>query len=179
MERRSFFPILGVVALPLEAQHEHHKPARIFADDYQLRALTAEQDKMLAVLTDIIIPDDETSKGAGAARVSRYFDLLANYLPDFKAAVLDGLSSVEAATTIRFGHPFLELGRVQQTEIVRLMAQNEGAPLTAAERFFEVLKQQTIEGYRLSHIGQTEWIGYKPHPGGLYPDSTIDGLGRK
>ncbi|MEJ1934592.1 gluconate 2-dehydrogenase subunit 3 family protein [Nostoc sp. NIES-2111] len=170
MERRNLFPILGALALPLEAQHEHHKAARIFAEDYQLRAFSEAQDQMLARLTDIIIPDDETARGAGAAKVSRYFDLVAHYVPEFRAAVLDGLSSVEAAATLRFGAAFGDLNRAQQTEIVREMAQNEGEPRTALERFFAVLKFHTVEGYRLSHIGQTEWIRYKPHPGGLYPD---------
>jgi hypothetical protein len=173
MERRSLFPILGAVALPLDAQHEHHKPAKIFADDYKLRAFTAEQDKILSVLADIIIPDDETSKGAGAARVSRYFDLVAYYVPTVKAAFVEGLAALNAERA------FLPLTRERQTDLVRRMAANEGAPTNALERFFEVLKFHTVEGYRLSHIGQTEWIRYKPHSGGLYPDATVDGLDAK
>ncbi len=173
MDRRSLFPILGAVALPIEAQHEHHKPAKIFADDYKLRAFTPEQDKTLSALADIIIPDDETSKGAGAARVSRYFDLVAHYVPVVKAAFMEGLAAVQAEGA------FLSLTRERQTELVRRMAANEGAPTNALERFFEVLKFHTVEGYRLSHIGQTEWIRYKPHPGGLYPDTTVDGVEAK
>ncbi len=173
MDRRSLFPILGAVALPIEAQHEHHKPAKIFADDYKLRAFTTEQDKTLAALADIIIPDDETSKGAGAARVSRYFDLMAHYVPAVKAAFLEGLAAVNAEGN------FAAKTRAQQIDIVRRMAANEGTPTNALERFFELLKFHTVEGYRLSHIGQTEWIRYKPHPGGLYPDATVDALDAK
>jgi hypothetical protein len=174
VQRRELFPILTAAALPLEAQHEHHKPAKIFADDYKLRAFTDEQDQVLNRLAGIIIPDDETSRGAETARVGRYFDLLAHYLPAVKKQFLDGLVVVEEEARVRFGHSFAHLNAAQQTEIVAAMAKNEGAPTNPFERFFEILKFQTIEGYRLSHIGQTEWIQYKPHPGGLYPDSSVD-----
>ncbi len=172
MDRRELFPILA--ALPLAAQHEHHRPPKIFADDYKLRAFTAEQDAMLARLADIILPDDATSRGAAAAKVNRYFDLVAHYTPALKEAFSQGLGHVDAAAAKRFGHPFSHLDREKQTAIVETMAAHEGAPGSELERFFEVLKFHTVEGYRLSHIGQTEWIGYKPHPGGLYPDTTID-----
>ncbi len=172
MQRRDLFPILA--SLPLAAQHEHHKPARIFADDYQLRAFTPTQDQTLNRLAGIIIPDDPTARGAEAARVSRYFDLLAHYLPAFKQQFLEGLAAVDAESQSRFGHPFPQLSLSQQSAVVAAMAKNETAPTNALERFFEVLKFHTVEGYRLSHIGQTEWIQYKPHPGGLYPDTTVD-----
>jgi hypothetical protein len=174
MQRRDLLPILGAAALPLQAQHEHHKPAKIFADSYQLRAFSAEQDQALSQLADIIIPDDATSRGAGAARVSRYFDFLAHYTPALKSAFLSGLEAVNTAAQSRFGHAFAHLDRSQQTALVELMAQNESAPTNDLERFFEVLKFHTVEGYRFSHIGQTEWIRYQPHPGGLYPDNTVD-----
>jgi hypothetical protein len=178
MERRELFPILASLPLAaqnLAAQHDHAKPSKLFADDYQLRAFTPEQDQVLNRLAGIIIPDDPTSRGAEAARVSRYFDLLGHYLPEVKKQFLDGLAAVEAAATGRFGRSFAQLSLPQQTEIVGLMAENEGAPQTALERFFAILKFHTVEGYRLTPIGMTEWMKHKPHPGGLYPDNTVDG----
>jgi hypothetical protein len=177
MERRELFPILAAVPLaelPLAAQHEHHRPAKIFADDYRLRAFTEAEDRTLSSLADIVIPDDERSPGAGAARVSRYFDLMAHYVPRIKEGFARGLAAVEAESARRFQQSFARIGRERQTEIVSTMAAHEGAPESELERFFALLKHQTVEGYRLSHIGQTQWIGYKPHPGGLYPDDTLD-----
>jgi len=107
--------------------------------------------------------------------VSRYFDLVAFYTPALKANVMRGLEMVDAEAMKQFGKAFAGLDRGQQTKVVEVMARNEGKATNDFERFFEVLKFHTVEGYRLSHIGQTEWLQYKPHPGGLYPDGALDG----
>ena len=41
------------------------------------------------------------------------------------------------------------------------MARNEKAPSTELERWFELLKQMTVEAYVLSDAGMTQYLGYK------------------
>jgi hypothetical protein len=175
MERRELFPILAAATVaPLDAQHQHHRPALVSTDRYQLQVFSAEQNRILDELAEILIPADAASGGARAARVSQYFDLMAAHLAGFRQDFEQGLRDLDALAQERFAAPLASLDTARLTELLRIASANEGAPRTGAERFFELLKFQTVEGYRQSHIGQTEWLGYKPHPPGLYPDRTVD-----
>ncbi len=175
MERRELFPILAAGAVaPLEAQHEHHRPALVSTDKYQLQVFNAEQNRILDALAEIIIPADERSGGARAGRVSQYFDLVAAHVPAVRKGFEEGLRDFEALAAERFGKRLAELEDTALEELLRSAAATEGAASSGAGRFFEVLKYHTVEGFRLSHIGQMEWLGYKPHAPGLYPDRTVD-----
>ena len=172
MHRRELFPILA--AASLNAQHEHHKVALVSTPNYQLKTFTGEQNQILAELTDIIIPADVTSAGAREARVSQYIDLVAASVAPVKKAIDDGLRDFNTLAETKFGAPLAKLDRAKLTRLLEAASAKEGNPTNGAEQFFELLKFHTIEGYRLSHIGQTQWLGYKPHEPGLYPDLTVE-----
>ena len=175
IERRELFPILATaVVTALNAQHAHHKPALVSTSAYKRQAFNDEQNTILDLLADIIIPADPKSGGAHDALVANYFDLVAHHVPAVKKAFEDGLNDFNSLALVSFGHPLAHLDRKQLTELLAVAAQQEGAASTPQEKFFELLKFHTVEGYRLSHIGQSQWIGYKPHAPGLYPDFTID-----
>jgi len=175
MDRRELFPILAAATIAsLNAQHEHHKVAQVSTANYRLQVLTKEQNQILAELTDIIIPADASSAGAKEARVSQYFDLVAASVAPIKQAIEDGLRDFNTLAEAKFESPLANLDRAKLTNLLETASANEGKPTTGAEQFFELLKFHTIEGYRLSYIGQTQWLGYKPHAPGLYPDLTVD-----
>lgn len=175
MERRELFPILmAAVAADADAQHEHHKPAVVSTDAYRRRVFDERQNATLSTLADIIIPASDGSGGAAEARVSQYFDLVASQVPPMKEAFFTGLLEFDALALKLEGRKLNELDRAGLTRLLTEAARQEGAPTDGAGRFFELLKLHTVEGYRMSHIGQMQWIGYKPHPVGLYPDLTVD-----
>lgn len=175
IDRRELFPILAAASVAaLSAQHEHHRPALISTAAYKRQAFSDEQNAILDLLADIIIPADPKAGGAHDALVSNYFDLIAHHVPAVKNAFADGLKDFNSLALASFGHPLAHLDRKQLTAMLEVAAAEEGTPSTPQGKFFEFLKFHTIEGYRLSYIGQTQWIGYKPHPPGLYPDFTID-----
>ena len=91
-----------------------------------------------------------------------------------KQAIDDGLRDFNILAETKFESPLAKLDRAKLTNLLETASANEGQPTTGSEQFFELLKFHTIEGYRLSHIGQTQWLGYKPHAPGLYPDLTVD-----
>jgi hypothetical protein len=172
IERRELFPILG--ASVLSAQHEHHRVAKVSSAEYKLRVLSAEQNRILDALTDIILPTDERAPGASAARVSQYLDLAASYQEPLRDGLMRGLAALDQVARREEGKALGELDRGGLTRVLEIAARNEGAPTDEAERFFEVLKFHTVEGYRFSHIGQMQWIGYRPHEyGKLYPDEAV------
>ena len=122
-------------------------------DAYKLQVFTPQQNKILDLLADLIIPADANSGGAHDARVSQY------------KALESALAELDLIAQKTFSQPLAALDRAQMTGVL------EAAP----EALLEMLKSHTVEGYRLSYIGQTQWMGYKPHLPGLYPDHSVDG----
>ena len=69
------------------------------------------------------------------------------------------LIAVETEARSRFSVPFLDCSEGQQDEILAEMALNEKTPETDLQRFFGVLKAQTITGYYASRVGLIQEVG--------------------
>lgn len=127
-----------------------------------LKFFTAAQHRTVEALTEVIIPTDERSPGAKAAKVADYLDFVLNESSaDAKRAWSDGLAVVDAASSAQFGKPFADLTAEQQVAIVTEAAKNEGNPTTPLETFFGEAKGRTIQGYYTSEIGIHQELKYK------------------
>ncbi len=127
-----------------------------------LKFFTAAQHRTVDALTEVIIPTDERSPGARAARVADYLDFVLNEAsPDAKQAWKDGLAALDGASAAQFHKPFAELTAEQQVAIVTFASQNEGNPTTPLETFFHEAKGRTIHGYYTSEIGIHQELRYK------------------
>jgi hypothetical protein len=133
-----------------------------------LEALTAEQYATLEALTEAIIPADERSPGAKAARVADYIDLLLSEADDTRRQQwTEGLAALDADAAARFGKPFVELDAAQVEAVLTDASKNEKAPAlqkdqrSALEVFFVTAKQATIQGYYTSEIGIHQELEYK------------------
>ena len=127
-----------------------------------LKALTAPQYATLDVLVDAIIPTDERSPGARAARVADYVDLLLSEVDaEVRQQWTDGLAAVDAEAATRFSAPVSRLTPPQVEALLTAISANERQPQTAAERFFVTTKRATIQGYYSSEIGIHKDLRYK------------------
>ena len=127
-----------------------------------LKFFTAAQHRTVDALADVIIPADEHSPGARAARVADYLDFILNESSaEAKQAWKDGVAVLDAASTAQFGTPFADLAGEQQVAIVALAARNEGNPTNPLETFFGEAKGRTIHGYYTSEIGIHQELKYK------------------
>ena len=127
-----------------------------------LKFFTAAQHRAVDALTEVIIPTDERSPGAKAARVADYLDFVLNESSaEARQAWKDGLASLDAVSATQFGKPFADLTAEQQTAIVSEAAKNEGNPTTPLERFFNEAKGRTVHGYYTSEIGIHQELKYK------------------
>ena len=127
-----------------------------------LKFFTVAQHRTVDALTEVLIPADERSPGARAARVTDYLDfILSESSADAKHAWKDGIAALDAASTSEFGAPFADLAGEQQVAIVTLAASNEGHPVTPLETFFDEAKSRTIHGYYTSEIGIHQELKYK------------------
>jgi Gluconate 2-dehydrogenase subunit 3 len=124
--------------------------------------LTAEQYGAVDALAEVIIPADEHSPGARAARVADYIDLLlAESDRQTQEAWTAGLAALDKASQERFGAPFARLAAAQASDLLTGISRKEFDPQTPLEQFFAVTKSATIRGYYTSEIGIQQDLQYK------------------
>ena len=127
-----------------------------------LKFFTVAQHRAVDALTEVIIPTDERSPGARAAKVADYLDFILNEAPvEAKKAWNDGLAALDAASAGQFSKPFADLTGEQQVAIVTEAAKDEANPTTPLATFFREAKGRTIHGYYTSEIGIHQELKYK------------------
>ncbi len=127
-----------------------------------LKFLTPAQHHTVDTLAELIIPADDRSPGARAAKVADYLDFaLSEASPQTRATWTEGLAALDAASAVQFGKPFAAAGADQQTTLLTAIAANEFAPMTPLEHFFREAKAKTIFGYYTSEIGIHQELKYK------------------
>ena len=145
-------PLLS--ARPLAALTERAFAARFF---------TPAEFAMVDELSDLIIPTDEQSPGARAARVAGEIDRrMADSLdPEPKKRWRDGLRTVNDLAREMTGKAFMQATPEQRLAVLTRMAANESDPKTPAERFFGYLKRSTARAYYSSKVGIHQDQHYK------------------
>lgn len=181
MNRREMLKSSLWAALPVLPQHEHHqqpqKPAagaKASAAPATLKFFTAEQNRFVTQLAELIIPQTDTP-GARAARVNLYIDqLLAASDDAAKKAFLDGLKWLDQRAMQQHRVPFLRLSEAQQVAILEPLATGRNfAPADQpGVRFFNRVKELTITGYYTSADGFVSELGFSSGFTGAYPGCT-------
>lgn len=120
--------------------------AALAAQDKPATFLNSTELETLRRLTNILIPADERSGGANAAKVELYIDsVLAHANPALQKTWRAGIKRFEKA-----GEPQLQK-----------IAANEFTPRTPEEKFFVLLKDATVEGFYTSQEGILKELGYR------------------
>ena len=124
---------------------------------------TAAELKLADELTEMIIPTDEHSPGARAAKVAAYIDarLAEAFDNDIRTRWRAGVQAIDAAAKAAHGHAFLQCTPDERLAILTKIAEGEANPQTPVERFFVELKQSTVNGYYSSEIGIHKEMEYK------------------
>jgi hypothetical protein len=164
MKRRTALQVVTAAIAPSRSGvAQHHLITLAQAPQtYKPQFFSPEQIEMLARLTEMIIPTDDHSPGAGEARVNLFIDLMvAHSAQDVQEHWRSGLKLVEAEAQKRSDKPFLKCSAVEQDRILAAMAANETEPKTELESFFARLKLITIDGYYTSAIGIHRELQYK------------------
>ncbi|HLJ18485.1 MAG TPA: gluconate 2-dehydrogenase subunit 3 family protein [Bryobacteraceae bacterium] len=117
----------------------------------QPKFFTPEEYAVVDELSEIIIPADEKSGGARAARVVDYIDkkLAEAFEQEERDAFRAGLKV------------FVETPAAEREAVLARASKNEKHPKTADDKFFRLLKEHTIRGYYTSKIGIHDDLEYK------------------
>lgn len=127
-----------------------------------LKFFTAAQHHTVDVLSELIIPTDDRSPGASAAKVADFIDLLVSGAVDEDQAIWRrGLTALDKTTMDRWKHAFVDCTPEQQMTLLTEISRREEKPRTALEKLFGEVKERTIQGYYTSEIGIHQELGYK------------------
>ena len=114
-------------------------------------------------LAEMIVPADEHSPGARAAKVAAYIDarLAEAFGAQDRTTWRDGLKLIEQLSRQASGRPFLESTAAQRLALLERIAANEGKPEKPEEHFFKELKSRVVDAYYTSEIGIRQELEYR------------------
>lgn len=141
-------------------QHEHpaSAPVQSRPAHYQPQFFTADEYAAIDVLTEIIIPRDE-SPGAREAGVSEFIDFMAAHGEDeLRKPMRDGLVWLDKRAKAVYGGPFVPLTSEQQTSLLKQVAYRTETlqPDLQGQMFFQLIRRYTVMGYYTSRAGLQE-----------------------
>ena len=118
---------------------------------------------MVDELSELIIPTDDHSPGARAAKVAEYIDqLLAETREEeSKQEWREGLKLTDRISNEMSGRPFMQASQAQRVALLERIAQNEAKPQKPEEKFFVELKSRVAYAYYTSKIGIHDELEYK------------------
>jgi hypothetical protein len=124
---------------------------------------TADELALVDELSEMIIPADDHSPGARAAKVAAYIDarLAEAFEEKDRTTWRDGLKLVQQLSQTTNGKPFMQASPEGRTAVLTRMAQNERKPETPEERFFGELKARVVHAYYTTEIGIKQEMEYK------------------
>jgi Gluconate 2-dehydrogenase subunit 3 len=127
------------------------------------RFFTLEEFAMVDELSDLIIPTDEHSPGARAAKVAEYIDqrLAEAWEEEAKQEWREGLKLIDRISNEMSNRPFMQASPEQRVALLERIAQNEANPQKPEEKFFILLKSQVAYAYYTSKIGIHDELEYK------------------
>jgi len=124
---------------------------------------TADELAMVDELSELIIPTDEHSPGARAAKAAEYIDgqLAETWEEKAQQEWRDGLKLVDQLSTQMHGKAFMLVSPDQRIALLTRIAANETDPKKPEERFFGKLKARVTHAYYTSKIGIHQELEYK------------------
>jgi hypothetical protein len=127
------------------------------------RFFTPPEFALVDELSEMIVPADEHSPGAKAAKVAAYIDgrLAEAWEPADRTTWRDGLALVDQLSRDTSGKPFLESSPAERLSLLTRIAQNEHKPQKPEEHFFVELKGRVVNAYYTSEIGIKQELEYK------------------
>jgi hypothetical protein len=124
---------------------------------------TPAELKLVDELSEMIIPADDHSPGARAAKVAAYIDArLAEAFDEAdRTRWREGLKRIDDLSRTASGKTFLEASPDQRVALLTQVSKNEATPKLPEEVFFKDLKSRVVFAYYTSDVGIHRDIDYK------------------
>ncbi len=127
------------------------------------RFFTPAQHALVDELSETIIPADNHSGGAKAAKVADYIDQVLRESPDDtqKALWREALRLVDVMSQHYHGKSFVNASAEDRIAVLTVLSDNDRMTDLPEVRFFIELKRLTVRGYYTSKIGIHDELEYK------------------
>lgn len=124
---------------------------------------TPDELALVDELSELIIPADEHSPGARAARVAAYIDsqLAEAWDEQDRTNWREGLRRLDELSRQTSGAAFLRSSPEQRVGVLTRVAANEKSPTLPDDLFFVELKSRVVRAYYTSEIGIRQEMEYK------------------
>ena len=122
---------------------------------------TAEEEALLTLIGDTILPTTAESPGAGAVGIGRFMIVQATecYASGATETLRRGLQEIQATSQQQFSQTFAALSVTQRENVLAGYETRAAAP-------WRMIKELTLLGYFTSEVGATQALRYLPVPGG-------------
>ena len=130
---------------------------------HRQKFFTADELKMVDELGELIIPADEHSPGARAAKCADYIDARLAESPELetKQQWREGLKRINQLSAEMHKLTFLKSSPEQRIALLTRIAVNESGPQKPEEKCFVELKSRVAHAYYTSKIGIHQELEYK------------------
>jgi hypothetical protein len=154
---------LTASALVVPALPQTNQPAVAKPQTPQPRFFTADELTLVDELSELIIPTDEHSPGARAAKAADFIDerLAETWEEKAKQEWRDGLKLIDQLSTEMHRKPFMQSSPDQRIALLTRIAASEESPQKPEEKFFVELKSRVAHAYYTSKIGIHQELEYK------------------
>ncbi len=133
----------------VEAAHQHTAAPSTRAP-YKFRFLQPKQVSTLQTIAAVILPADERSGGAAAAKVEEYIDfILFHGAPALKSSWNKGLIAYSGKSS------------AEVTTLLTEASAGEFAPVTEKQKFFVLVKSAVVEAFYTSEEGINKELSYQ------------------
>ncbi len=160
---------------PDELAHDNKLMAEKFFTDHEM--------KTISVLSDIIIPKDDSSGSATDAKVPDFIEFIVKDMPHHQTPMRGGLRWLDLQCAKKFNHSFVDCSASQQIEMVDEIAFPEKAKpeMQQGVAFFNLMRDLTATGFFTSKIGIEDlgYMGNKPNQWDGVPQDVLDQYGVK
>lgn len=174
-EKGPVAPTFTIDRTPAELEREQKLLSETFFDEHEM--------KTISILSDIIIPKDETSGSATDAGVPAFIEFIVKDMPRHQTPMRGGLKWLDIQCMKRFNADFASCSSTQQIEMVDEIAYPEKAKpeMQQGVAFFNLMRDLTACGFFTSEIGIKDlgYAGNKPNQWDGVPQEVLDHYGLK
>ena len=160
--------VLGASLLPMPTIAAETSPAAALPQSKAeaksgARFFTPAQHTLVEELSETIIPADNHSGGAKAAKVADYIEQVLRESPDQnrKSTWLEGLRLIDLMSQHYNGKSFVDSSSEERIAVLTVLSDNVRMTDLPEVRFFLELKETTVFGYYTSKIGIHDEMEYK------------------
>jgi hypothetical protein len=127
------------------------------------RFFTPAQHTLIEELSETIIPADNHSGGAKAAKVADFIEQSVRESTDDQQKALwrEGLRLMESMSQHYNGKSFMEASTEEKIAVLKVLSDNEQLSELPEVQFFRALKRLTVRGYYTSKIGIHDELEYQ------------------